>query len=91
VDAKNKVVQNEPPGKERMRGRFSVAPLIIFPFSRIINKINGVNTVFLYYKHCSFSLISALRTGCPAPGSKFNEKSSAYPIPYFFRFLNIPL
>jgi hypothetical protein len=42
VDAKNKVVQNEPPGKERMRGRFSVAPLIIFFFSKIIYKINGV-------------------------------------------------
>jgi hypothetical protein len=79
------------PGKEGMRGRFSAAPLIVIHTNRNLNKINGVNTVFLRYKLCNFHLSSALRTGCSAPGSKFNEKSSAYPIPYFFRFLNIPL
>jgi hypothetical protein len=84
------VVQNEPPGKERLRGQFSVAPLIVFPFSKNINKINGVNTVFLYYKLCSFSLISALKTGCPAPGFMFNARSVAVFSPETLQALRTP-
>ena len=41
------------------RGRevvFCVAPLMISVYSKLINKFNGVNTVFSYYKSCSFAL-----------------------------------
>ncbi len=42
------------------RGRevdFRVAPLIVFVYSKILNKFNGVNTVFLNYKSCSSSIL----------------------------------
>ncbi len=41
------------------RGRevvFCVAPLMVFVYSKLINKYNRVNTVFLFYKSCSFAL-----------------------------------
>ena len=45
------------------RGRevdFRVAPLIVFLYSRILNEFNGVNTVFLNYKLCSFYTITLI-------------------------------
>jgi hypothetical protein len=45
---------------EDERSIFGV-PLIVFCFNKLINNYNGVNTVFLSYKSCIFSLISALR------------------------------
>jgi hypothetical protein len=60
---------------EDERSIFGV-PLIVFCFNKLINNYNGVNTVFLSYKSCIFSFISALKTGCPAPGFKSSEKNT---------------
>ena len=70
---------NEPPGKERLRGRFLCSPPHSFCHSKFINKFNRVNTVFLSYKLCNFAM------------SFTQTRGGGFGRPVFFSLIVVPI